>query len=141
MPNGYLADEDKLYLQDQRLAGSPFATHLVMGLFTGAPTVDHTSTLASIAAHELAVAGYARQAVAGWVASTLTADFHALSTAAGVTFANSSGSPTSLITGWFYVDTLNNKLVMAGLYDTPFVILAGGTYVTTPFWESTGELV
>jgi hypothetical protein len=137
--NGVLLDVSKQKLLSNQLANSPFTT-MTMGLFTTLTAISHATLTATIIADELVVTGYARQPVSAWGAPALTADFHEISFAGTVTFNNTSGSPSSLVTGWFLYDTAANQIVAAGLFNNPFIIGAGGSYVTTPFWQLIGEI-
>jgi hypothetical protein len=137
--NGVILDDSKVKLATNQVANAPFTT-LQMGLFTTLTALTHATLTATIIADELSVSGYSRQTVSGWGTPTITADFHAITYASTVTFNNSSGSSSALITGWFLYDTAASKIVAAGLFDNPFVILAGSSYITTPFWQLTGEI-
>lgn len=140
--NAVVLDESKQAILDQQLAGGPFAgSNLKMMLFDTLTAIDHTDVLADYTAHEMAFSGYSRQTVSGWSASIMTVDFHARSQGDTVTFHNGSGSTTGTITGWAYVDTAAGKVVAAGLYTTPFTILDGDDYLSTPFALYTGELL
>jgi hypothetical protein len=136
---GVFCDDYKGTLLDNMLTQAPFTSPMVMGLFTTINSVDHTFVLGSLGGNELAVAGYARQTLAGWSAASLNGSFQAVTQAADVTFNNTSGSATGLITGWFYYDPATNLIVMVGLFANPFVIGAGSTYTTTPFWDIQSE--
>jgi hypothetical protein len=139
--NGVIFDESKLFLCDQQLSIAPFdASNIEVMLFETITALDHTDVLATLAAAETAFTGYARQPVTSWAPSSLTGDFHARAQGSTVTFDNSGVTDSGSITGWAMVDTANGTVVQAGLYDTPFVIAAGQSYVTTPFWLFTGEL-
>jgi len=51
-----------------------------------------------------------------------------------VTFLNTSGGDTSVIYCWFIIDQTSGKLLSAGRFATPFVLVAiSGSYPTTPF--------
>lgn len=138
---GVVADESKPALCDDLTAGSVLApANAVLMLYDTIAALTHATVLATLAAHEVAVAGYARQPVTAWGASVLTADFHARSQGNTLTFTNSSGGASSLITGWALVDSGAGKIIQSGLYDTPFTIPAGQVYLTTPFFTFTGEI-
>lgn len=137
--NAVVFDDSKQKLVTNQLANPPFTT-LKMGLFTTLAAITHATTTATVLANEAAFTGYARQDVSGWGTPALTPDFHEVSFANAVTFNNSGGSPSALITGWFLYDTAAAKVVAAGLFDNPFVVTAGGSYITTPFWQIIGEI-
>lgn len=138
MSNGVLADQDKPALNDARVASANFVG-ATMHLAAAISSIDHTITQAVLAANEISTAGYAAQTLTGWSASVLTADFHGESSAAPVTFMNTSGGNTPLITAWWYKDAVTGLCIVAGLFDNPFVILAGGHYTTTPTFRVTNE--
>jgi hypothetical protein len=139
--NGVVFDESKQRILDQMLVNSPFAAGNVMVmLFDTITTIGHADVLATLVAHEAAFTGYSRQSVLIWSPSALTADFHARAQGTTLSFTNSGGADSSLLTGWAMVDQGAGKVLQAGLYDTPFVIVAGQTYLTTPFWLYTGEI-
>lgn len=137
---GTESDQTKQQLNDERVAGTTFGTlHLAL-LVTGYPAITHATVYTDLSGHLASFTGYAPQAVGSWGASVLTADFHALATAGNVTFNNSGGSDSALIYGWMLYSTGGgNKLVAAGNYQTPFVVLAGNSYTTNPQWQLTGE--
>lgn len=138
---GTLSDQIKPALNDERVSGSVFANlHLAL-LTTGIPSITHATVYSDLSPFIPSFTGYANQAVGSWGASVLTADFHAKALAAEVTFHNGSGSTSPTIVGWMmYTTTGGNKLVDAGLYGTPFAILAGQDYKTVPSWQDTGEV-
>lgn len=138
---GTLSDEIKPTLVDQRVAGATFGG-LMLALLEGAvPAFTHASTYAgTVGTFPAGFTGYTPQAVGGWAAAALTADFHALAQAALVTFTNSGGGASNPITGWaLYTTVGGNKLVCGALYPTPFTIPAAGNYQTNPTWQDTGE--
>lgn len=139
MPIGHLADEDKNALNDARLATANFSG-AKMHLFQTLTSIDHTITESTLAANECSFAGYSAQTLSGWSASALTADFHSQSSASPVTFGpNTSGSDSPVIRGWWYKDAVTGLCIVAGLFDNPFIILNGQTYVVTPTFRLTGE--
>jgi hypothetical protein len=139
--NGVLFDESKVELLTEQLAGTMFlGTNVKMALFYTITSLDHSDTYAGLVANEASFTGYVRQDVTGWGVPTLTIDFHARSQANTVTFSNSGGADSPLITAWALIDTGANKLIQGGLYDVPFSIPAGQDYLTTPFWTRTGEI-
>ena len=140
MYGGILLNDDKIWLLEQYLIAAPFATNLDMGLFTTLTALTDATTSAAIVAAELVVSGYVRQPVNTWSSPVLDAAFDAVSNAAPVTFDNTSGGPTASITGWFYFETVNALCLMAGLFPTPFVIPAGGTFVTTPYYQLNSQV-
>jgi len=138
MSFGILADEDKANLNNARLASANF-TGAQMHLFITLTAITHAITNVTLAANEVTTGGYAPQNLTGWSASVLTADFHAQSDANPVTFSNTSGGDTPLIRGWWYKDVSTGKCIIAGLFDNPFVILAGSSYTVTPTFRVTNE--
>lgn len=137
---GTMSDELKAVLNDERVAGTTFGAAM-LALLTGAvPAMSHANTFAILSPFRPVFTGYADQNVSGWSASVLTADFHGLSTAGLVTFNNTSGGDSPTIKGWMLYSThTSNRLISAGLYTTPFIILAGSNYQTNPSWQVTGE--
>jgi hypothetical protein len=137
---GTLSDQIKAILNDERVAGTTFGALKLALLTSGIPSITHATVYSDLSPFVPSFTGYADQTVSGWTASVLSADFHAVSLASQVTFTNSSGSTSPSIVGWMMYSTSGgNKLVSAGLYGTPFAILAGQTYQTIPSWQESGE--
>jgi hypothetical protein len=136
--DGTLTDESKVKLLSNELVNPPWTTaSMVLSTYNAA--IDHTTTAAALLAGELTVSGYTRQPLYGWSTPTLDSTFRAVAQANAVTFANSSGAPTPTVYSWAFLDTASNKLIVAGLFDLPFSIPAGGgTFVTVPFARTTG---
>jgi len=107
-------------------------------LFDTIAAIDDEMTYAEFEADEVSFTGYARQDVGSWSAPTISAH-RALSLSGIVAFTNSGVSPSSSITGWALVDEAEEKVIIAGLYDSPFVIAAGGTYSTALLLTFRGE--
>lgn len=136
--NGVVCDESKVKLCTNRVGNVPMTT-LKMLLSEADITPDHATVAGDLTADEVSVSGYARQDVTGWGTPTLDGSFRAVAVAAAVTFLNTSGAPTGTIYTWGFIDTVANKLVMAGRFDLPFILPATtGSYTTTPFWRDTG---
>lgn len=134
-------DGSKTRILNAFLTQPPFdGANCTLMLFDTLVALAHDTSYAALTAHEAAFSGYARQVVTGWGSSVLTADFHARSQAGTVTFDNSGGSPSSTLTGWALIDEANSAVIMAGLYDAPFAIPDGQSYLTTPFFLYTGEI-
>ena len=138
MSAGVIVDEIKIMLLDQRTANPPFDT-AEMGLSEANITPDHATIAADLTADEVTVTGYARQALTGWTTPTLDGSFIANTTAAPVTFLNTSGGDSGTIYCWFIIDSVSGLLIMAGRFSTPFVVVAtSGAYTTTPYAKLTG---
>lgn len=136
MANGVMSDSIKTRALNEMLAVHPW-DRLEMGLFTGVTVPTHATVLGDLS--EQTGMGYARQTVENWIVAVLTGTFHAFSTADAVVFENTGGSDWDQTTGWFFVDTLDDTLVLAGRFLGPFVLPAGQVYPTTPFVLLTGE--
>jgi hypothetical protein len=135
-----MSDQLKNALNDERVAGTHFAAAFLALLTGSIPSITHATVYSDLSPFEAAFSGYSAQALSGWTPSVLTADFHAIAYSAEVTFNNSSGSTSPTITGWMIYSTSGgNKLISALAYGTPFQILNGSTYKTTPSWQLTGE--
>jgi len=135
---GVLMDDSKRALLDDQLAVGPFSTNnAYMGLMQGVSAVNRADSTATILAFEPVFGGYARQLLQNPTASSISAGV-ARSNFDLVTFTNSSGSD-QMIDGWFYYDNATNKVMMAGLYDTPVLIPNGDTFPTRPFWTRQGH--
>lgn len=135
--DGVLLDEGKPLDLDDMLLANPWSS-AQMGLSTYSGTVDHATTGNSFTSAEPTFAGYARQTLGGWSSAVLDASFRAVSTAAPVTFTNSSGSPSATISSWFFIHPASGDVLMGGLFTTPFTIAGGDTYSTVPFIRETG---
>lgn len=139
--NGVVFDESKIALLLQQLAGGIFLSgNCKMMLCDTITALDHTDTLATLAANEVTFTGYARQTVGSWGTPVLTADLHARAQGATVTFSNTGGGASSTITVWALVDTAGGKVIQAGLFNTPFTIPGSSDYLLTPFFLYTGEI-
>jgi hypothetical protein len=132
-----LLDEGKLTDLADMLAAPPWS-NAVMGLSTFSGAITHANPGTDFTSNELTFAGYARQALGGWSTPVLDGSFRAVSTAAPVTFSNSSGSTSASIVSWFFIDSVGGDVLMAGVFTTPFTILAADTYSTVPFIRETG---
>lgn len=137
--DGVVTDESKQKLLDQRVAAAPFTSNLYMGLSTTNITPTRTTVAGDLTPGEVSASGYARQQLTSWAAATLSGAV-ATALAAAVTFLNTGGSDTGTIYTWFFIDTATGKLVMAGRFSVPFVLVATtGSYTTTPFWRLNGD--
>jgi hypothetical protein len=137
---GVMSDQLKTVLNNERVAGTTFGGLQLALLLTGYPTITHATVYGDLSPFKPTFTGYADQAVGSWGSSVLTSDFHGMAVAGNTTFNNSSGSNSPLIYGWMLYSTVGgNKLLAAGNYQTPFVVLAGNSYQTNPSWEVTGE--
>lgn len=137
--DGIVCDESKQKLLDQRVLAPPFNGNVYMGLSTTNITPTRTTVAGDLTPGEVSVGGYARQQLTTWGAAVLSGAV-ATALAAAVTFLNTSGGDTGTIYTWFFIDTATGKLVMAGRFSVPFVLVATiGTYTTTPFWRLNGD--
>lgn len=136
--DGVVCDESKVALINARTANAPFNT-LVMGLSQANITPSRTTVAGDLTPSEVSVTGYARQTVGTWGTPSLSSGLVTVN-AAPVTFNNSGGSDSGTIYCWFFFDTATNKLVAAGRFTLPFVLAAGGSYTTTPFWRLNGDV-
>lgn len=136
--NGVILDGDKVNLLIQQLAGGGYNS-MQMGLGDTIAALSHATTGASLTAHEEAFTGYSRQSLT-FGSPALTTDKHARAFASAVTFSNTGVVDSTSITFWFFSNPSSGEVVMAGLFDTPFVIPAGGAYITVPFFQNFGEI-
>ena len=136
---GVVNDYAKPLFLAAKLAGIPFiGGRLRMGLGTANFSPSETSVLADFI--EATFPGYTRPLIGpGWTPPVLTAAHTALSSAPAVSFTNTAGVATPLIYTWFWIDTLPNEIVMAGVFDLPYQIPAGQSAIWTPAMETTGD--
>lgn len=139
MAGPVVLDESKVQLCDTRRLGPPFSlANIVVRLYYGSGTPDHTYTQAGLAANEATFSGYAGQVVTSWGSPTIDALFRAVTVGAAVTFTNSGGTDSAPIYGWWYEDLAGGKAVIFGKFDAPIIIPAGTPFVFTPTWLDTG---
>ncbi len=139
--DGVLMTSAKRPILDLMMLGAPFAAgNCTLLLFDTLSSIADSANMSGFSGHELTFAGYARQVVNFSTPSILVGTDKARAVADMVTFTSTDAAPSSTVTGWALIDEANNLPIIAGLYDTPFVIAPGGTYDATPFFDYTGEL-
>jgi len=140
MAGPVVLDESKVKLASERVAGSLFAANnIVVHLYYGTGSPDHTDTETTLAANEATFTGYTPQPVASWGSPVLDANFRATFVGTTVTFTNSGGSPSSPIYAWWYQDNNTGKGLLFGKFTSPIVIPAGTPFTFTPTWTDSGE--
>jgi hypothetical protein len=139
MSLGVTCDESKVLLLTQLLASGPWAFAQML-LSEADITPDRSTVAADLTADEVSVGGYARQAVTSFDGPTLDGSGFAFSQADVVTFLNTSGGDSGTIFTWGIIDSSNGKLIEAGRWDTPFVLVAtSGNFPTRPTVRLRGE--
>jgi hypothetical protein len=143
MPAGIVLDKGKTHQLDDYMAFVPiFASNFRMGLLVGSPLPPFDQTTDGdvyVLANEAFFPGYGRQSVSFPGASILTPDHHALTAATPVTFLNAGPGASPLITGWFYLDAGVPRVLVLGVWDTPFIMPPVSGFSCVPTWRYTGE--
>lgn len=139
MPGPVILDESKVLLCTVRNTNPPFGSgNILVHLYYGTGSPDHTYTESLLAANEATFTGYSAQPVASWSAPVLDALFQAVTVGSTVTFTNSGGSSSAPIYGWWYEDSSNGKALLFGKFAAPIVIPAGTPFSFTPTYVDTG---
>lgn len=139
MSQGVTCDESKVRQCDE-LANASSWTGANMLLSESNITPDRATVLADLTANEVSVAGYARQGIVFAGTPSLSGSGIATDVADEVTFANTSGGDSGTIYTWGIVASAGDVLLLAGRWDTPFVLAATvGTFATTPRFRLRGE--
>lgn len=100
-----------------------------MGLFDNNHTLVEADTLGSLT--EVAVSGYFRQALVGWVPPTGPIAGIWTVQALNVTFKNTSGAPVTVY-GWFYIGVSRAVFYGGGNFAIPLILPSGGELIFEP---------